>query len=358
MVRKLSLLLATTLVIAACGGGEAAGPDPDPTLPTTVMFTGQPPTPDFGPPGPGLDPVWILGPAYVHTVDFTLLGEGRARFTLTGELPTPCHHVRSELLSPGSEFFLDLEVWSRADAEAVCAQVLTPFEDAVEVAGLREGAYSVRNGGKQFMTVHVPAAMAAHDCDDEVPPIDPFEGIFPATDWSEYERIAGEVAAGHQPFLLDPVEAAAAYLRQVYGEAPGDLTFTALEGAAGEVVWPGGRVVLWRYAEDGPWMVTGLESAAADVSISDYSGGVVYVGVVPHQAGRVLVRAGAFASEWAAEFQEDAVVGETIEGELRLGTDENPGPGRILVEVRVIADDGQESIARFGVNLTNIVYDD
>lgn len=350
MVRHfLILILGLALVSTACGDGGAETPGrPGPVDPVVI---GEPPTPDPGDPGADPGESWILGPAYIENVDARVIGPGQVRLTVTGDLPTPCHEAMVDLVDPGSGRVLDLEVWSRTGSDEVCIQVLAPFTITTEAGGLAAGTYSVRSGGKELLTVEIPDESSG-------PSAELFDGIFPASDWAEFELLVGRVADGHQPWLLDPLATAEAYLRDLFDDVPTDLTFHELEQGAGEVTWADGRVTLMQYRAAGPWVVTAVESSAVDVSISDYSGGVLYVGLNPQIPGRVEVHAGAFASEWSSEFVQDVLAGEAVEVELQLGEDDRPGPERILVDIRLTDAEGNVSIARYGVNRTNIVYDD
>lgn len=361
MIRKLSLVLGVLLLAAACGDARASGPTTTTSIP---IFIGQPPPPDVGRPGPDPGGAVLPGPAFVNDVDVTLLGKGRARFTVAGAVPTPCHQLILEVGSPGADKVIGLDAWSEIPADAVCIQVLQPFVATRDVSGLRAGAYSVHNGGREFMTFAVPDSLACDDdeqldCDGQIDiPVDErFEGIFPVTDWEAYDRLAGQVDNGHQPWLLDAEETAAAYLRQVYGDAPAGLTFRSLGESFGEAGWPGGRVVLWQPATNGPWVVTALETALADVAIGDYRGDTIYVGVNLHAAGRLVVSAGVFASEWSAHSEHDVADGDYVETELLVGRD-GSGPERLLIEVRLTSPEGTESFGYFSVYRTNIVYND
>lgn len=344
------LIFGLALLVAACGSTDANPARPAPTGPVVI---GQPPTPD--PAEPAIDPdgSWVTGPAFVSDVDVVQLGDGRVRFTVTGDLPTPCHEAMIDVGAVESDFRLNLEVWSRTGADEVCVQVLAPFSITAEVGGLVGGTYSVAMGGKEITTVEVPGATPS-----DGPTTEPYDGIFPATDWPEYERLAARVAEGHQSWSLDPLQTAASYLEQLYGTAPLDLAFNDFGPDQGEVVWPAGRVTVVRHDSDGPWVVTAAETGIVDVSISDYSNGVVYVGLVPHEPGTVEVHAGAFASEWSNEFVQDLADGQLVEVELKMATGSLPGPPRILIDVRFTDGDGTVHIAQYDVNRTDIVYDD
>lgn len=363
-MRTSTAIVAASLLLAACGGGEPGAGPPSTIDDRIPIVIGLPPTPDPGSPGIDPDGAVNLAPLYVNDIDVELLGNGQGRFTLKGDLPTPCHQPRIETLVSFGAFVVDLEVWSQSNLDTVCVQVLEPFVATKDFAGLRAGTYSLRTGGKEFMSLHVPASLAEAGDDDgdgrvEVPVVEPFEGLFPVTDRSAYDRLASEVEAGHQPWTLDPIETARAFLSAAFGSSPATLDFNQLEGLFGEVVWSGGRVVLAQPAANGPWVVTGLESSSFDVSISDYDGETVWVGINAHEAGSLSVKGGAFASEWADAHEQDVLPGDLVEVELRLGATDAAGPERILIHIELERPAGEGSaIAQFGVSRTTIVYGD
>jgi hypothetical protein len=67
---------------------------------------------------------------------------------LKGNLPTPCHELRAVYHEPDVENKINLEVYSVADPNAVCAQMLQPFEQNVYLGSFPQGHYTVWVNGK------------------------------------------------------------------------------------------------------------------------------------------------------------------------------------------------------------------
>lgn len=99
---------------------------------------------DGGGTSPGLGVHEVTGVAYVSAVDAQRLGDDAVRLEIQGDLPTPCHEVKtSAQVDPNRPAVIDLRVWSTAPSDRVCEQVLTPFTTSVEVHGLPRARYSV-----------------------------------------------------------------------------------------------------------------------------------------------------------------------------------------------------------------------
>lgn len=62
---------------------------------------------------------------------------------LTGSLPTPCHILQWEVQEADSEGRILVEVYSLIDPEAICAQVLEPFEERIHLGDFTSGSFSV-----------------------------------------------------------------------------------------------------------------------------------------------------------------------------------------------------------------------
>lgn len=75
---------------------------------------------------------------------------------LSGSLPTPCHELRIDVSPPDEEGKIVIEAYSVADPDAICAQVLAPFEESVVLDGLASGSYSVWIEGRQIGQFDMP----------------------------------------------------------------------------------------------------------------------------------------------------------------------------------------------------------
>lgn len=92
-------------------------------------------------------------PVYADTVEL-LIAESfpvQVRLHLTGNLPTPCHHFHAEVAEPDAQNRIEVTAYSSVAADAVCAQVLQPFNEnvAIPMGGAADGPYSVWLNGEQ-----------------------------------------------------------------------------------------------------------------------------------------------------------------------------------------------------------------
>jgi hypothetical protein len=67
---------------------------------------------------------------------------------LKGELPTPCNQLRVETGAPDSNNSINIDVYSVANPDMMCAQVLKPFEENVNLGTFPSGHYSVFVNGE------------------------------------------------------------------------------------------------------------------------------------------------------------------------------------------------------------------
>lgn len=139
MLRTSSLTLFTMLLLslAACtsrGEPPASGEQPTPTAPANPTL----------PSGDGQGAA-----VYVDTMDLLALESFpvQMRAIVKGNLPDACTTITSASSQRDDNIFRITFVTTRP-ADAVCAQMLTPFEQTVEldVAGLKAGTYTVVAG--------------------------------------------------------------------------------------------------------------------------------------------------------------------------------------------------------------------
>ncbi|MFZ6031313.1 MAG: T9SS type A sorting domain-containing protein [Chloroflexota bacterium] len=87
------------------------------------------------------------GPAYVEidASEVSLARDTKATVALhlVGTLPNPCYQLRVLVREPGKEGRLNVVVYSVANPEKVCIQVLQPFEETVLLDSLPAGTYTV-----------------------------------------------------------------------------------------------------------------------------------------------------------------------------------------------------------------------
>ena len=142
-----ALLFIMLFVMAAC----TVLPN-TPTLPPDTAVTSPPPDnmptsepqPDAFSPQPGDDQL-TRGEAFINEASL-LIRESyppQIALSLSGDLPTPCHALRAVTGKPDQENKILVDVYSVVDPDAVCTQVLEPFQAQIELGTFPSGHYSV-----------------------------------------------------------------------------------------------------------------------------------------------------------------------------------------------------------------------
>lgn len=132
-------------------GSPSPTPETQPVNPSQQQATpGVTPTPDYAP-QPG-DETLSRADAYVNTAGITTQGSSPVQFfiDIKGDLPTPCNQLRIMVNAPDSQNRIMLEVYSVADPNRICTQVLKPFEQTVLLGNFPGGHYTVFINGKQI----------------------------------------------------------------------------------------------------------------------------------------------------------------------------------------------------------------
>jgi hypothetical protein len=166
---KLIPILTTLLFTAGC---TTALIDPAPSEPPT-MIPLLPDAPVSNQPGgsvssPSLeepaDENLVAGPVYLNSADLVILESfpPQYRLLLKGNLPDPCHKLEVVVPAPDAEGIIDVQVFSLADPETICIQVLEPFEESVSLDGFPPGSYQVEVNGKLVGQIEVFAPPDAH----------------------------------------------------------------------------------------------------------------------------------------------------------------------------------------------------
>jgi hypothetical protein len=63
--------------------------------------------------------------------------------SLSGSLPSPCHHPRVAVSEPDAAHTLQVSAYSVVDPDQVCIQVLKPFSAEVPLGSLPPGRYTL-----------------------------------------------------------------------------------------------------------------------------------------------------------------------------------------------------------------------
>ena len=161
-------ILTTLLFTSAC---TTTLIDPAPFEPPTVIPS-LPDTPVINlpggsdaspfpekPAGEGL----VAGPVYLDSTDLLILESfpPQYRLLLKGNLPDPCHGLEVVVPAPDAEGIIDVQVFSLADPETICIQVLEPFEESVSLDGFPPGTYTVEVNGEPVGQMEVFAPLGA-----------------------------------------------------------------------------------------------------------------------------------------------------------------------------------------------------
>ena len=155
-MKRLSILLIAFATLVACAPAQTI-PPPDATSIQNAT-PAQDMTPSQG--GGGLDPIYApragddalqRSNAYIDSADILTMESYPLQFAvvLMGNLPTPCHKLRVAYNQPNAENKIELEVYSVADPNAVCAQMLNPFEQNIPLGSFPAGHYTVWVNGEQ-----------------------------------------------------------------------------------------------------------------------------------------------------------------------------------------------------------------
>lgn len=126
--------------VPASGDTTVSYPNPSyPNAPGDTMPANQ----NFAP-SPS-DEGMTRGEVYLDGVQLLTLESFPLQFMLNlkGNLPTPCHQLRIAVSPPDAENKVNIEVYSIADPDQTCVQVLAPFEVNYALGSFPSGTYSL-----------------------------------------------------------------------------------------------------------------------------------------------------------------------------------------------------------------------
>ena len=85
------------------------------------------------------------GEAFIHETSLVIRESFPPQISvmLRGDLPTPCNALRIILNPPDEENKIVVEVYSVADPDRICTQVLQPFEESLDLGTYPSGHYTV-----------------------------------------------------------------------------------------------------------------------------------------------------------------------------------------------------------------------
>ncbi len=164
----LAFLTSAVFFLSACGY-PASAPTATPAPPTpsgdgAVSATPAPPgseNPDV--PAPPYAPApsddqLQRGAAFVDSSQIIVAESFPPQFFLglTGSVPTPCHQLRAAVSAPGATHRIDVSVYSVVDPNAICTQVLAPFDVNVWLGAFPTGRYEVWVNGQPVGEIEAP----------------------------------------------------------------------------------------------------------------------------------------------------------------------------------------------------------
>jgi len=141
----LTLFLALSLALVACGGDEAEPEEltPDATLPTD---------PTVPPPAAGTTVDAITGTAFVEAINVARPGAGatEVQVTVRGNLNDACTHLEAIDVTDVEGNTFQVSIRTTRETDAICTQALVPFEETftIDVSDRDPGTYTVEVDGE------------------------------------------------------------------------------------------------------------------------------------------------------------------------------------------------------------------
>jgi hypothetical protein len=98
------------------------------------------------------------GKSFLDKVEVQVLESYPPKFILVfkGNLPTACHQLRVRMNGPDKKNRIKIDLYSVVKADAICAQVLGPFDASIPLKGLQPGKYTIWVNGEQISEIEVP----------------------------------------------------------------------------------------------------------------------------------------------------------------------------------------------------------
>lgn len=152
-MKYLIVSLLITILAVSCtstpAGSNTLPPDTAVTSPPEgTMPASQPPENPFAP--QPADETLTRGEAFLHESSLVIRESFPPQVSLIirGDLPTPCNALRAILNPPDDENKIIVEVYSVADPDRICTQVLQPFEESLDIGTYPSGHYTVWVNGQ------------------------------------------------------------------------------------------------------------------------------------------------------------------------------------------------------------------
>ncbi|PKN93118.1 MAG: hypothetical protein CVU44_11875 [Chloroflexi bacterium HGW-Chloroflexi-6] len=157
-MKILSILLLTfTIALSACQPAPANLPEPE-NPDSTVTSPSLPPDTSVGSwreespyavqPG---DEKLQGGNIYINSSELLTLESYPPQFVLSvsGDLPDPCHQLRVKVTEADSENRIYVSVYTLVNPDAICIQVLKPFDINIPLGSFPTGEYQLYLNGEK-----------------------------------------------------------------------------------------------------------------------------------------------------------------------------------------------------------------
>jgi len=102
-----------------------------------------------GSPGSATDPVYIDSTEILYLESYPV----QVVLVVRGLLPTPCHEIDWGVQV--SDDGVDVQIWSEADSDQVCAQVLEPFEISIPLGAFESAGLPVFVNGHEVERIEI-----------------------------------------------------------------------------------------------------------------------------------------------------------------------------------------------------------
>ena len=153
MIVKRLIVIACFLFLSGCTINQGNSATPTITIPTVkleptkavddFLIVDETPRPSFLPQFG--DDKLTRASAFAETVDLLTVDSDPIQIMLhiSGYLPTPCHELRVYVPPPDDENNIKVEMYSVAEPQVDCAQVLRAFDVIIEMGDYPKGGYLI-----------------------------------------------------------------------------------------------------------------------------------------------------------------------------------------------------------------------
>jgi hypothetical protein len=145
-MRKFILMTTLIIMLTACAPLTPVSSVSAPTAPAAPHNNYAPNSADSG---------LTRGEAYLDSSELSSRPSGVENFSrqfnleLTGNLPTPCHQLRVAIRPPDADKKVVVDVYTVTDPNAICIQMLAPFDANIPLGSYPSGHYYLIVKGNQ-----------------------------------------------------------------------------------------------------------------------------------------------------------------------------------------------------------------